>query len=50
MELYAGQTPAHEVVMFLDECGFVLAGIYNLYYSNDGLAVQGDFLFKRKIN
>jgi FkbM family methyltransferase len=50
MELYAGQTPAHEVVMFLDECGFVLAGIYNLYYSNDGLAVQGDFLFKRKAN
>jgi len=48
MELYAGQALAHEVVMFLDECGFVLAGIYNLYYSKDGIAVQGDFLFKRR--
>lgn len=48
MELYAGQALAHEVVTILDKCGFILTGIYNLYYSRDGLAVQGDFLFTKK--
>jgi FkbM family methyltransferase len=48
VELYAGQALAHEVISFLDGFGFVLSGIYNLYYDKKGVAIQGDFLFERK--
>lgn len=45
MELYDGQSLAHEVIAFLDENGFILSGVYNLYYDKRGVAIQGDFLF-----
>ena len=48
VELYAGQSLAHEVISFLDEFGFVLVGVYNLSYDKKGVAIQGDFLFKNK--
>jgi len=48
VELYAGQALAHEVISFLEGFGFVLSGIYNLYYDKKGIAIQGDFLFERK--
>jgi FkbM family methyltransferase len=47
VELYVGQSLAHEVISFLDEHGFILSGIYNMSYDGKGLAVQGDFLFAR---
>ncbi|MBP6185696.1 MAG: FkbM family methyltransferase [Saprospiraceae bacterium] len=47
-ELYAGQALAHEIISFLEGNGFILSGIYNLYYDKKGMAVQGDFLFKQK--
>ena len=48
VELYAGQSLAHEVISFLEEFGFVLVGVYNLGYDKKGTAIQGDFLFKNK--
>jgi FkbM family methyltransferase len=48
VELYAGQSLAHEVIAFLDDFGFVLSGVYNLCYDKRSIAIQGDFLFKRK--
>lgn len=45
MELYSGQTLAHEVIAMLAKCGFRLDGVYNLSYDRNGLAIQGDFLF-----
>lgn len=48
VELYTGQALAHEVISFLEGFGFVLTGIYNLSYDKKGIAIQGDFLFKRK--
>ena len=48
VELYAGQSLAHKVISFLDDIGFVLAGVYNLSYDKKGAAIQGDFLFKNK--
>lgn len=48
VELYVGQSLAHEVILFLSEFGFALCGAYNLSYDNKGIAVQGDFLFKKK--
>jgi FkbM family methyltransferase len=48
VELYCGQALAHEVISFLDRFGFVLSGIYNLYYDKAGIAIQGDFLFENK--
>lgn len=47
VELYAGQALAHEVIAYLQGTGFVLAGVYNLYYDKKGISVQGDFLFVR---
>ena len=46
VELYVGQALAHELISFLNGFGFLLSGIYNLYYDKNGLAIQGDFLFK----
>ena len=48
VELYAGQSLAHEVISFLDRSGFLLCGIHNLYYDRLGLAIQADFLFKNR--
>ncbi len=48
MELYEGQALAHEIISFLKERDFVLAGTYNLSYDKKGVAIQGDFLFERK--
>ena len=44
-ELYEGQALAPEVIRFLDEHGFRMAGIYNVSYDQSGSAVQADFLF-----
>jgi FkbM family methyltransferase len=48
VELYCDQALAHEVISSLSDIGFALSGIYNLYYDKTGIAIQGDFLFKRK--
>ncbi len=47
VELYSGQALACEVITWLQERDFVLAGIYNVYYAQNGQAVQADFLFTR---
>ena len=47
VELYEGQALADEVIIFLNEQGFRLTGVYNLSYNKAGVAVQGDFLFQR---
>ncbi len=46
-ELYTGQALAHEIIAWLASFGFLLAGIYNLYYDEKGLSIQGDFLFTK---
>ena len=45
MELYTGQTLAHEVITMLAKRNFKLEGVYNHSYDRKGLAIQGDFLF-----
>jgi len=47
IELYAGQSLANEVILYLNDFGFVLSGVYNLSYDKKGSAIQGDFLFKK---
>lgn len=47
VELYEGQALADEVILFMADAGFRLAGVYGVVYSSDGSAVQGDFLFRR---
>lgn len=47
VELYAKQSFADEVIAWLREHGFRLAGVYNMAYGGDGRAVQADFLFGR---
>lgn len=47
VELYAGQPRAHEVISWLYHRDFKLIGVYNLSYSSDGTAIQGDMLFGR---
>jgi FkbM family methyltransferase len=46
VELYVGQSLAHEIISFLRAFKFALTGIYNLSYSKQGFPIQGDFLFK----
>lgn len=46
IELYAGQALAGEIVSWLRERGFDLAGVYNMSYDRIGRAVQADFLFR----
>lgn len=48
LELYEGQALVDEVIRFLQDAGFRLAGSYNPTYARDGIAVQGDFFFRRK--
>ena len=47
LELYSGQALADEVIAWLRERGFRLAGVHNVAY-RDGQAVQADMLFKSK--
>ncbi len=46
VELYRGQAFADQVIAFLRDAGFVLAGIYDLSHDKDGRALQGDFFFR----
>ena len=50
IELYTGQALANDVIGWLKERDFILRGIYNLDYDNDGNSVQADFLFKNLKN
>lgn len=47
VELYQGQALAEEVVSFMQDAGFRLAGVHEIANSADGSAIQGDFLFRR---
>lgn len=47
VELYRGQALAHQIISWLDQRGFIFAGVYNIYYGNLGEPIQGDFLFVR---
>jgi FkbM family methyltransferase len=47
VELYAGQALADEVIAWLRERGFCMAGIDNLTYDRAGRAIQADCLFKQ---
>jgi len=47
IELYKGQALAHQIIGWLQNKGFILTGVYNMYYEKNGRAVQGDFLFSR---
>lgn len=46
VELYAGQALADEVIHFLRSNKFRLTGVHNVFYSQDGKAIQADFLFE----
>ena len=49
IELYANQPLAHEIVAWLRDRSFDLEGVYMGTHSvRHGLAVQGDFLFRRR--
>ena len=45
IELYQGQSLADEIIRYLANYSFKLHGVYNIYYDNNGIAIQGDFLF-----
>ncbi len=45
IELYEGQALADEVIEYLAQHGFRLAGVYHMSYDGKGIAVQADFLF-----
>lgn len=45
--LYEGQKLAGEVIQWLAERGFYLAGVYNMTYSDSGAAIQADFQFQK---
>jgi FkbM family methyltransferase len=47
IELYEGQALAEEVVTFMRQAGFRLAGVHGIAYSADGSAIQADFLYRR---
>lgn len=47
MELYEGQAFTHQIIEFLNTQGFVLRNAYNLEYSRQGEAIQGDFAFTK---
>lgn len=46
--LYSGQPLADEIIGWLRERDFELAGIYNLSQDAEGVSVQADFFFRRK--
>lgn len=45
VELYEGQSLAHQIIDLLNKEGFILSGVYNMSYDKKGRAIQGDFLF-----
>ncbi|OIO68655.1 MAG: FkbM family methyltransferase [Zetaproteobacteria bacterium CG12_big_fil_rev_8_21_14_0_65_55_1124] len=47
IELYEGQSLAHEVIDYLYQSGFSLSGVYNMTYDKCSMAVQADFLFRK---
>jgi hypothetical protein len=48
VEFYSGQPLCDEVIAYLAQHGFALAGVYNLAADKDGVTVQADFLFSRR--
>jgi FkbM family methyltransferase len=48
IELYEGQALAHQIIAWLQERGFILSSIHNLFYGKNGMAIQGDFLFSQR--
>jgi FkbM family methyltransferase len=48
VELYAGQALAADVIRHLDERGFRLKGVYNMYYGPCCNAIQADLLFSNQ--
>jgi FkbM family methyltransferase len=48
VELYTGQSFAHEVISFLNKWNFYLAGIYNPSYDRLGRCIQADLYFIKK--
>jgi hypothetical protein len=48
VELYIGQSFAHEVISFLGKWDFYLAGIYNPSYDRLGRCIQADLYFIQK--
>jgi len=49
IELYKEQKLADDVIIWLGTNNYRLMGIYNLTYDSNGVAVQGDFLFKKNV-
>ena len=49
VELYLGQHLFSSVSCWLANKGFLIKGVYNVHYDLDGLAIQADFLFARRI-
>jgi FkbM family methyltransferase len=47
VELYEGQALANEVIEFLAERGFRIAGVFGPAYAADGRCLQADVLFSR---
>lgn len=45
-ELYKGQAMVDEVIEYLKERSFFLAGVYNVSYDKKGAAIQADFHFR----
>lgn len=48
VERYAGQPPAEEVIRYLAERGFRLAGVFSPAYNETGQCLQADALFERR--
>jgi len=48
IELYEGQALAPHIISWLEQRNFMLRSVHNLYYAENGMAVQGDFLFARR--
>ncbi len=46
LPFYEGQALAHEVITYLQARKFKLNGLYNPSFDEQGLALQGDFLFE----
>jgi FkbM family methyltransferase len=50
VELYRMQPLAHTIISMLSHNGFILSGVFNTSYSQEGLAIQADLLFVQKIS
>ena len=47
IELYENQSLAHDVIAWLQQFGFRVMGIYNIYYDNAGKSIQADIMFTK---